>query len=241
MELSINERGLRAFGPVVDVIIPALNEAEAIAKVIGDVPSDLVHRIIVVDNGSSDETVEVAERAGAIVLHQPIRGYGAACLMGIGFLATQSRQPDTVVFLDGDYSDHPEELPRLVDPITNDEADMVIGSRTLGNRTRGSLTPQQVFGNRVATVLLKWIYGYSFTDLGPFRAIRWDKLQALGMKDMNYGWTVEMQVKAAKQALRCREVPVSYRQRIGKSKVSGTLKGSILAGYKILLTLFKYV
>lgn len=230
----------QAMEATIDVIIPALNEAEAIAKVIHDLPGERLRNIVVVDNGSEDKTAEVAAASGAVVLHQPIRGYGAACLMGIDYLKEQVEKPDVVVFIDGDYSDHPEELPMLVAPILDNTTDMVIGSRTLGKRTAGSLTPQQVFGNRLATVLLQWIYGYRFTDLGPFRAIRWSALQELGMKDMNYGWTVEMQIKAAKQGLRCTEVPVSYRQRIGTSKVSGTVKGSILAGYKILLTLFKY-
>lgn len=226
---------------IIDVVIPALNEEDAIAKVINDLPSDKLRNVIVIDNGSTDQTAAVAQNAGALVLHEPIRGYGAACLRGIAFLNHQKILPDILVFIDGDYSDHPSELVRLIDPILKGEADMVIGSRTLGNRMKGALTPQQLIGNRIATILLRVIYGYNFTDLGPFRAIRWKSLQALDMKDMNYGWTVEMQVKAAKQGVPCTEVPVSYRQRIGQSKVSGTLKGSILAGYKILLTLFKYV
>ena len=223
------------------VIIPALNEEDAIAKVIQDIPKDIVEEVIVVDNGSNDKTVEFAERAGATVLTESLRGYGAACLKGIKYV--KENYPDTpiIVFLDADYSDHPEELPQVIAPILQDDVDMVIGSRALGESEKGSLTPVQAFGNWLSAVLLRIIYRAHFTDLGPFRAIKLDKLLELNMQDKNYGWTVEMQVKAAKKKLKFTEVPVKYRNRIGTSKVSGTVKGSILAGYKILLTIFKNV
>lgn len=225
---------------IIDVIIPALNEEGAIANVIGDIP-DIVRDIVVVDNGSSDATMQVAREAGATVLSEEERGYGAACLKGISHLMAKSVRPDTVVFLDGDYSDYPEDLEQIVRPILTDDIDMVIGSRVTGTSQKGSLTVPQRFGNWLATFLLRLIYGYRFTDLGPFRAIRFDKLLQLNMTDRNYGWTVEMQIKAAKQKLACQEVPVKYRVRIGKSKVSGTVKGSLMAGYKILYLLFRHV
>lgn len=225
---------------VVDVIIPAFNEEEAVGHVVRDIPKELVREVVVVNNASSDRTRQRAEEAGATVLDQPLRGYGNACLMGIAHLRDKERRPDVVVFLDGDHSDHPEELPRLLAPIAEDQADLVIGSRALGTRERGSMTPQQVFGNRLACTLMRWLYGVHYTDLGPFRAIRWEALERLGMEDRNYGWTVEMQVKAARQQLPYAEVPVDYRRRIGFSKVSGTVKGTIMAGYKIIATIFKY-
>jgi glycosyltransferase involved in cell wall biosynthesis len=225
---------------IVDVVIPALNEEGAIGKVIADLPSALIRHTVVVDNGSQDATAEVARKAGAVVLLEPNRGYGVACLKGMDYLKKLPSQPDVLVFLDGDYSDHPAELPLLLDPIIVRGADLVIGSRVASAKNNGGLTPQQVFGNALATWLLRLIYGYQFTDLGPFRAIKWSALEHLQMRDRNYGWTVEMQIKAAKQHLKCEEVPVNYRDRIGKSKVSGTLKGTILAGYKILFTLFRY-
>ena len=225
---------------VVDVIIPAFNEEEAVGHVVRDIPTELVREVVVVNNASSDRTRQRAEEAGATVLDQPLRGYGNACLMGIAHLRDKERRPDVVVFLDGDHSDHPEELPRLLAPIAEDQADLVIGSRALGTRERGSMTPQQVFGNRLACTLMRWLYGVHYTDLGPFRAIRWEALERLGMEDRNYGWTVEMQVKAARQRLPYAEVPVDYRRRIGFSKVSGTVKGTIMAGYKIIATIFKY-
>ncbi|HAQ69753.1 MAG TPA: UDP-glucose--dolichyl-phosphate glucosyltransferase, partial [Flavobacteriales bacterium] len=217
------------------------NEEDAIGKVLGDLPKNIVRNIIVVDNNSTDNTRLNAEREGAVVLHQSIQGYGASCLKGMEFLSQQEVKPGIVVFLDGDYSDYPRELPLLTAPIESGHMDMVIGSRVLGERERFSLTPQQIIGNWVAVKMLKILYGYSFTDLGPFRAIRYDELLRLGMNDKNYGWTVEMQIKAAKMRLRCTEVPVSYKMRIGKSKVSGTLKGSLMAGYKIITTLLRYV
>jgi len=226
---------------IIDVIIPAFNEEDAIGKVLRDLPKNIVRNIIVVDNNSTDDTRVNAEREGAFVLHQSIQGYGASCLKGMEFLSRQEVKPGIVVFLDGDYSDYPRELPLLTAPIESGHMDMVIGSRVLGERERFSLTLQQIIGNRIAVKMLKVLYGYSFTDLGPFRAIRYDELLRLGMKDMNYGWTVEMQIKAAKMRLRCIEVPVSYKVRIGESKVSGTLKGSLMAGYKIITTLLRYV
>ncbi len=226
---------------IIDVVIPAFNEAESIGKVVRDIPSAKVRNVIVVDNNSTDGTAKNAKLEGAVVLRQTIQGYGASCLKGMEFLDKLDVKPEVVVFLDGDYSDYPEELSMLVSPIENDQVDMVIGSRVLGQREKNSLTPQQLVGNWIAVKMLRLFYGYSFTDLGPFRAIRFDKLLQLEMSDMNYGWTAEMQVKAAKKRLRCVEVPVSYRVRIGRSKVSGTLKGSVLAGYKIILTLLRYV
>lgn len=227
--------------PVVDVIIPAFNEEASIAKVIGDIPSSMVRHIIVANNNSTDETAAVAERTGAVVVDEKRKGYGSACLKGMEWIAslTEDDKPDIVLFLDADYSDHPEEAPQLIAPIVKDGYDMVIGSRVLGPLEPGSMTPQQIFGNWLATRLIRWLYQYHFTDLGPFRAIRYNALLDLEMRDPDYGWTVEMQVKAAKSGLNCTEVPVSYRKRIGKSKVSGTVKGTILAGYKILWTIFK--
>lgn len=225
---------------LIDVVIPAFNEENAVGNVVRDIPKSLVREVIVIDNNSSDRTQENARNAGATVLEQTIQGYGAACLKGLEHIAHKSQKPDIVVFLDADYSDYPEEIADLVKPIQNDGFDLVIGSRALGDRQRGSMTPQQVFGNWLATSMLRWIYGYRFTDLGPFRAIRYDKLAQINMQDMNYGWTVEMQIKAAKHKLKCTEIPVKYRVRIGKSKVSGTLKGTIMAGYKIIATLLKY-
>ena len=226
---------------VIRVIIPALNEEKSIAKVINEIPEKLVKEIIVCDNNSTDKTSEEAKKAGATVLLEKEKGYGASCLKGINYINNLEEKTDIVVFLDGDYSDYPEEMYQLVAPIQNDEADMVIGSRALGIKEKGSLTPKQVFGNWLATKMLKAFYGVHFTDLGPFRAIKLDTLNLLNMQDRNYGWTVEMQIKAAKQKIRSIEVPVSYRQRIGFSKVSGTVKGTFMAGYKIILTLFKYL
>jgi glycosyltransferase involved in cell wall biosynthesis len=223
------------------VIIPALNEEDAIAKVIDDIPADIVAEIIVVDNGSTDNTKTTATKAGATVLSEPLRGYGAACLRGIKYVKESAPDTEIIVFLDADYSDHPEEMAAVIEPIIKEDVDMVIGSRALGEREKGSLTPVQVFGNWLSTKLLGLIYNAKFTDLGPFRAIKFDKLLSLNMQDKNYGLTVEMQVKAAKQKLSFTEVPVKYRHRIGQSKVSGTVKGSILAGNKILYTIFKNI
>lgn len=226
---------------VIRVIIPALNEEKSIAKVIDEIPRALVKEIIVCDNNSLDKTGKVAKNAGATVLVEKEKGYGASCLKGIDYVNNLNEQTDIIVFLDGDYSDYPEEMNHVVAPIQNNKADLVIGSRALGQKEKGSLTPQQVFGNWLATKMLHAFYDVKFTDLGPFRAIRLETLNQLQMKDRNYGWTVEMQIKAAKQNIRCVEVPVNYRQRIGFSKVSGTVKGAIMAGYKIIFTLFKYL
>ena len=226
---------------IIDVIIPAYNEERSIGLVLRDMPWDLVGEVIVCDNASQDRTARVAREGGATVIHQPRKGYGSACLKGMEHLLrkTEAERPDIVVFIDADYSDHPEEMRGLVRPIMERGFAKVIGSRTLGEREKGALMPQQVFGNWLATTLIRWIYGYRFTDLGPFRAIKWERLLELDMRDPDYGWTVEMQVKAAMQGFRCMEIPVKYRRRVGESKVSGTLRGTVMAGYKILWTIFK--
>ncbi len=225
---------------IIDVIIPAFNEEKSIGKVIDDIPK-IVRHIIVCSNASTDRTAEVAQNQGAIVVHQPQRGYGNACLKGLDYIAALDTKPDIVVFLDGDYSDYPEELVEIIEPIIKSNYDLVIGSRALGTKEDGAMMPQQIFGNWLATWLIKLFFGYTFTDLGPFRAVTYAALLKMQMIDKNYGWTVEMQVKAAKLKLRCTEVPVRYRKRIGQSKVSGTLKGTISAGYKIILTIFRYI
>lgn len=227
--------------PIIDVVIPAYNEAQSIGLVIDDIPKEWVRHIIVCNNNSKDNTAAVAAAHGAVVVWQPEAGYGNACLKGLAYIAAQDTAPDIVVFVDGDHSDYPEELPLLVTPIIDQRVDLVIGSRALGERESGSMMPQQVFGNWLATRLIRLFFGYTFSDLGPFRAIRYDKLLEINMVDKNFGWTVEMQVKAAKHQLTYAEVPVRYRRRIGVSKVSGTVKGTILAGYKIILTIFKYL
>ena len=221
------------------VIIPALDEEDSIGRVLADIPGDVVSDVIVVDNGSGDSTAEVAARGGATVVSERRRGYGYACLRGISHIKNLSYLPDIVVFLDGDYSDDPSEMKELLLPITGGRCDLVIGSRTLGERQRGALLPQQVAGNRVATLLIRLLYGVSFTDLGPFRAIRYERLLSLGMRDKTFGWTVEMQVKAARAGLRFAEVPVSYRKRIGVSKITGTVSGSLGAAFMILYVIFR--
>lgn len=208
---------------------------------IREIPRHLISEIVVINNASTDQTAQVARQAGATVVNEPMPGYGRACLKGIEYLQQSNIRPDIVVFLDADHSDYPEEIEMLVEPIVLGKADLVIGSRALGQKERGSMTPQQLFGNWLATRLLKWLYRVEFTDLGPFRAIRLDRLLELNMEDKTYGWTVEMQLKAAKQKLKCVEVPVRYRKRIGYSKISGTVKGTVLAGYKIITTIFKYL
>ncbi len=223
----------------IKVIIPAYNEQDSIAKVIAEIPKN-VKEIIVVNNNSSDQTVNNAKNAGATVLTENNRGYGFACLKGLEYISNQDNKPDIVVFLDGDYSDYPEELTKVVAPILNDDIDFVIGSRIKELREAGSMTPQQVFGNWLATFLMKLFFGAKFTDLGPFRAIKYQKLLQLNMQDQTYGWTVEMQLKALKQKLSYTEVPLRYKNRIGVSKVSGTVKGTIFAGIKILGWIFKY-
>ncbi len=222
--------------PAIDVVIPAYNEESAIGRVLADIPPDLVRQVVVVDNGSTDTTAAVARSMGAKVVCEPRRGYGQACLAGIAVV----EDADIVVFLDGDYSDFPGEMSSLVEPIVRAEADLVIGSRTLGRHERGALMPQQRFGNVLATWLIRLLFGVRYTDLGPFRAIRRTALEDLHMVDRNYGWTVEMQIKAAQRGLRCREIPVRYRPRLGTSKISGTLGGSLRAGYKILWTIARY-
>jgi len=224
---------------IIKVIIPAYNEQDSIAKVIQDIPS-MVDEIIVISNNSTDQTEENAINAGATVLQENRKGYGFACLKGMDYVAKRAIKPDIIVFLDGDYSDYPEQLTALVHPIINDNIDFVIGARVKSLRESGSMTPQQVFGNWLATFLMKLFFGAKFTDLGPFRAIKYTKLLGLNMEDKTYGWTVEMQLKALKQKLTYIEIPMKYRNRIGVSKVSGTVKGSVMAGIKILGWIFKY-
>lgn len=215
------------------VIIPALNEEKAISKVIEDIPW-VVDEVIVINNGSTDLTSEVAREAGATVLEESRAGYGYACLKGIAYLKDKQKDGDIIVFLDGDYSDYPGELTNLIAPIEKGDYDLVIGTRNNPLLQKGALTPQQRFGNALATRLMALFYGGKYTDLGPFRAISFEALDRLNMKDKTYGWTVEMQLKALKYKLKYTEIPVNYRPRIGESKVSGTLKGTIMAGYKIL-------
>ncbi|NUM49613.1 MAG: glycosyltransferase family 2 protein [Flavobacteriales bacterium] len=222
-------------------IIPAYNEEKAIVNVINEIPKEWVQQVVVVNNASTDSTEVYAKQAGAFVLNEERKGYGYACLKGIEYARQLIPNPDIIVFIDGDYSDYPQQLPNLILPITEKKFDLVIGSRVLGKKEKGSLTPQQIFGNALATLLIRFFYKVHFTDLGPFRAISFNKLIALNMQDKTYGWTVEMQIKAAKMNLKCCEIPVNYRKRIGISKVSGTLKGSILAGYKIIFTIIKYL
>lgn len=220
------------------VIIPAFNEARAIGQVVRDIPDGLVEEVIVVNNASTDETEANARRAGAIVLREDRKGYGWACLRGIAHARTL--QPDVVVFLDGDYSDHPEEMRALVLPIVNGEADFVIGSRMLGRREPGAMLPQALIGNRLACFLMRVLWDVRYTDLGPFRAIRFDALESLDMQDRTFGWTIEMQIKAALQGLRIVEVPVSYRRRVGVSKVTGTIRGTVQASIRILWLIAKF-
>jgi glycosyltransferase involved in cell wall biosynthesis len=223
----------------IKVIIPAFNEAESIAKVINDIPN-IVNEIIVVNNGSTDATVANAEAAGATVLHEPRKGYGYACLKGMEYIEKQSTKPDILVYIDGDYSDYPEELTKIVQPIIDKEVAFVVGARTKALREKGSMTVPQHFGNWLATFLMKLLFGATFTDLGPFRAIDYPTLLQLNMQDKTYGWTVEMQLKVLRQKIAYKEIPVHYKKRIGVSKVSGTIKGAIFAGVKILGWIFKY-
>ncbi|HDZ05076.1 hypothetical protein LCGC14_0081390 [marine sediment metagenome] len=223
----------------IKVIIPAFNEADSIAHVINEIPKT-VSEVIVVNNNSTDDTVKNAEIAGATVLTETRKGYGYACLKGLEYVAGKSKQPDIIVFIDGDYSDYPEELDKVVAPILENDIDFVVGARTKSLREEGSMTPQQIFGNWLATFLMSLFFGAKFTDLGPFRAIKYEKLKELNMEDKTYGWTVEMQLKVLKKKMTYTEVPVRYKRRIGISKVSGTVKGSIFAGIKILGWIFKY-
>ncbi|MBC7381498.1 MAG: glycosyltransferase family 2 protein [Bacteroidia bacterium] len=227
--------------PVIDVIIPAYNEENSVGNVIRDIPQELVREIIVINNNSNDRTSLNARDAGATVLDEPLQGYGIACLKGLLYLSGKVIKPDIVVFIDADYSDDPSELNKIIKPIIMQQMDLVIGSRALGIRQKGSMTFPQIFGNLLATRLIMIFYKTKFTDLGPFRAIRYDKLMQINMQDKTYGWTVEMQLKAAKLKMNVTEVPVTYRKRIGHSKISGTVKGTLLAGYKIITTIFKYL
>ena len=225
--------------PIIKVIIPAYNEQDSIAHVIKDIPK-IVDEVIVISNNSTDNTEINAQKAGATVLKETQKGYGYACLKGMDYIKQQTTKPDIVVFLDGDYSDYPEQLTEIIAPIIKENIDFVIGARVDEYREPGAMTPQQVFGNWLATFLMKLFFKARFTDLGPFRGIKYDKLLALNMEDKTYGWTVEMQLKVLKQKMSYREIPVKYRNRIGVSKVSGTLKGTIFAGVKILGWIFKY-
>jgi hypothetical protein len=219
------------------VVIPVFNERDSLPLVVGDIPRESVSEIVVVDNGSTDDTPLVARELPVRLVREERRGYGSACLAGIA--ALEASPPDVVVFLDGDYSDHPEELPLLTDAISAG-ADLAIGSRTLGKREPGALLPQARFGNALACSLIRLFYGHRYTDLGPFRAIRWQALRRLEMEDRNFGWTVEMQVKALSKGLTVVEVPVSYRRRVGVSKITGTVAGTLRAGGKILWTIARH-
>jgi glycosyltransferase involved in cell wall biosynthesis len=221
----------------ISVIIPAYNEEESLPHVLNDLPRDRLHQIIVVDNRSTDRTSEVARANGATVVYEKRQGYGQACLSGMDALDN----PDIVVFLDGDYSDFPEEIDLLLAPILKGEADFIVGSRMILEESRKALLPQARYGNQLAVFLIRLFFGHRFTDLGPFRAIRYESLQAIGMRDKNFGWTVEMQIKAVQKGLRIREVPVRYRMRIGVSKITGTVSGTLKAGTKIIYTIFRYL
>jgi glycosyltransferase involved in cell wall biosynthesis len=223
--------------PIISVIIPAYNEENSIGRVLNDLPKEQLKEIIVVNNASTDNTAEVARINGATVVEERRRGYGAACLRGISVVSDS----DIVVFVDGDYSDYPEELDQLIKPITENRADFVLGSRMIYPESREALLPQARYGNKLATFLIYIFFGYRFTDLGPFRAIRFDSLKQINMVDTDFGWTVEMQIKAIKNNLRIEEIPVHYRKRIGISKITGTISGTFKAGVKIMYTIFKYL
>ena len=223
--------------PIISVIIPAYNEENSIGRVLNDLPQEKLKEIIVVNNASTDNTAEVARINGAKVVEESCRGYGAACLRGISEVSGS----DIVVFVDGDYSDYPEELDQLIKPIIENRADFVLGSRMIYPESREALLPQARYGNKLATFLIYIFFGYRFTDLGPFRAIRFDSLKQINMVDTDFGWTVEMQIKAIKNNLRIEEIPVHYRKRIGISKITGTISGTFKAGVKIMYTIFKYL
>ena len=223
--------------PIISVIIPAYNEENSIGRVLNDLPKEKLKEIIVVNNASTDNTAEVARINGATVVEERCRGYGAACLRGISVVSDS----DIVVFVDGDYSDYPEELDQLIKPIIENRADFVLGSRMIYPESREALLPQARYGNKLATFLIYIFFGYRFTDLGPFRAIRFDSLKQINMVDTDFGWTVEMQIKAIKNNLRIEEIPVHYRKRIGISKITGTISGTFKAGVKIMYTIFKYL
>ena len=221
----------------ISIIIPAYNEESSIGLVLDALPQEKLHEIIVVDNGSTDATARVAQEHGARVVKEPRKGYGSACLKGIDELDA----PDIVVFIDGDFSDFPEEIVLLISPIETGEKDFVLGSRMILPKSQSALLPQARYGNRLAVFLIKLFFKHEFTDLGPFRAIRYSSLMSIGMKDMDFGWTVEMQIKAVRNGLRIREVPVNYRKRVGISKITGTVLGTFRAGTKIIYTIFKYL
>ena len=221
----------------ISVIIPAYNEEDSIGLVLDALPQNLIHEIIVVDNNSTDDTARSASEKGARVVAEKRRGYGSACLKGISELDN----PDIVVFLDGDFSDYPEEIIQLVAPIESGKKDFVLGSRMLIPESRSALLPQSRYGNQLAVFLMRLFFRHKFTDLGPFRAIRYESLKAIAMQDANFGWTVEMQIKAVKKGLRIMEIPVKYRERVGVSKITGTFSGTIKAGAKIIYTIFKYL
>ena len=221
----------------ISVIIPAYNEEDSIGLVLDALPQNLIHEIIVVDNNSTDDTARSASEKGARVVAEKRRGYGSACLKGISELDN----PDIVVFLDGDFSDYPEEIIQLVEPIESGKKDFVLGSRMLIPESRSALLPQSRYGNQLAVFLMRLFFRHKFTDLGPFRAIRYESLKTIAMQDTNFGWTVEMQIKAVKKGLRILEIPVKYRERVGVSKITGTFSGTIKAGTKIIYTIFKYL
>ena len=223
-------------GKKIAVIIPVLNEEKTLPLVFKDMPADLVDEVIVIDNGSSDRSPEIAKEHGATLLFESRRGYGYPCLRGLEYL--NSNKPDIVVFVDGNHSDHPEEIIRLVRPIVEEDYDLVIGSRTIGSVEDGALRAPVRFGNLLATTLIRILYGFKYTDVGPFRAVKFDKLLRMGLND-NLGWTVEMQVKAVRMKYRITEAPVSYRMGTGRSKITGNLKGIFIVGYRILRAIFK--
>lgn len=228
--------GRESARPRTAVIIPVLNEEDSLPLVLDAIPKDLVDEVVVVDNGSTDRSVEIARAHGATVVEEEHRGYGAACLRGIA--ATEDYE--MLVFLDGDYSDYPEDMHELLPPVVADEADLVIGSRMVNRESRRALLPQSRFGNQLAAVLMRILFGIRCTDLGPFRVIRRSSLVALQMQDRDFGWTVEMQLRARLKGIRVTERPVRYRKRVGKSKITGTLSGTLKASYKILKTIFAY-
>jgi glycosyltransferase involved in cell wall biosynthesis len=228
--------GRESARPRTAVIIPVLNEEDSLPLVLDAIPKDLVDEVVVVDNGSTDRSVEIARAHGATVVEEEHRGYGAACLRGIA--ATEDYE--MLVFLDGDYSDYPEDMHELLRPVVADEADLVIGSRMINRESRRALLPQSRFGNQLAAVLMRILFGIRCTDLGPFRVIRRSSLVALQMQDRDFGWTVEMQLRARLKGIRVTERPVRYRKRVGKSKITGTLSGTLKASYKILKTIFAY-
>jgi len=223
--------------PAISVVIPAYNEEASIGLVIKSLPQNKIKEIIVVNNGSTDKTASIAKQCGARVVNETYLGYGAACLKGI----SEVKDPEIVVFVDGDFSDYPEEIESLVKPIVENRADFVLGSRMIFPESRAALLPQARYGNLLAVFLIRLFFRYKFTDLGPFRAIRYQSLKEISMTDKNFGWTVEMQIKAVKHGLKIMEIPVHYRKRIGVSKITGTISGTFKAGIKIIFTIFKYL